>query len=215
MRQHGLSSRSPRYRLGSPMSSTVSLTCRRPVCTSFSPGTGRPTGNRTSPHSSRPPPNAYPRPARTRMRRQGCCRSVRWLPGFLPAITQGCRHHGAGIPGAAPPRVPVTLTGRRSWCRGAEARPSPGRHAPKELLDLQKQHPVSKRRRSLPQPKATPSHPAGPRPEPAPAARTPRRSGTARASPPCSASRDGRGSARLLLRQASQTKPPRASGRRP
>ena len=47
-------------RPGSPMSSTVSPTCRRPVCTSFSPGTGRPTGNRTSPHSSQLPPNAYP-----------------------------------------------------------------------------------------------------------------------------------------------------------
>ena len=26
------------------------------------------------------------RPARARMRCQGCCRSVRWVPGFLPAI---------------------------------------------------------------------------------------------------------------------------------
>ena len=28
-------------------------------------------------------------PARARMRRQGCCRSVRWAPSFLPAMTQG------------------------------------------------------------------------------------------------------------------------------
>ena len=32
----------------------IAETCRRPVCTSFSPGTGRPTGNRTSPHNLRP-----------------------------------------------------------------------------------------------------------------------------------------------------------------
>ena len=27
--------------------------------------------------------------ARARMRREGCCRSVRWAPGFLPTITHG------------------------------------------------------------------------------------------------------------------------------
>ena len=148
MRQHGLSSRSPRYRLGSPMSSTVSLTCRRPVCTSFSPGTGRPTGNRTSPHSSRPPPNAYPRPARTRMRRQGCCRSVKWLPGFLPAITQGLSSsrgrdsRSRTAEGASDTdRPPVLVSGSRS-SPVSRSTCSQG-----SFWISKKRHPVSKRRR--------------------------------------------------------------------
>ena len=46
-------------RPGSPMSSTVSRRSRRPVCTSFSPGIGRPTDSRPSPHNLRPSPEAY------------------------------------------------------------------------------------------------------------------------------------------------------------
>ena len=31
----------------------------------------------------------FSRPERARIRRHGCWASVRWAPGFLPAITQG------------------------------------------------------------------------------------------------------------------------------
>ena len=50
---------------GSPMSSTVSPTCRRPVCTNSCPGPGRPTGNRPWPHNLRPSPEAYSSSAAT------------------------------------------------------------------------------------------------------------------------------------------------------
>ena len=69
-------------RPGSPMSSTVSPTCRRPVCTNSCPGPGRPTGNRPWPHSSRPPPNAYGSTHR-RWRRHRSLLSI-----FCPPVSQ-------------------------------------------------------------------------------------------------------------------------------
>ena len=61
------------------------------------------------------------RPARARMRRQGCCKLVRWAPGFPPTMTQGLsRAQGKAVstPAAARDggtiRAPVLLSGNRS-----------------------------------------------------------------------------------------------------
>ena len=84
-------------KLGSPMSSTVSPTCRRPVCTSSCPGPGRPTGNRPWPHNLRPlaarqlptttPPASRRSPKSWRMQHTGGA----VFTGGVPVFTGGVR----------------------------------------------------------------------------------------------------------------------------